>query len=66
MTRGFLEQNRGDQDAVAETAWEFLNVKSGSKLAATLAEEAISREGYLEEQPAALMPEFKTSEAPLI
>lgn len=38
---GFLEQNRGDQDAVAETAWEFVNVKSGSKLAATLAEEAI-------------------------
>ena len=46
--------------------WKLLNVKSGTGLAATSAEEPISREGYFEEQQAALMPESKTSKAPLI
>lgn len=66
MPHGFLEQNQGDQNAVAETAWEFFNVKSGIKLAATSAEEAISREGYFKKQQAALIPKSKTSKAPLI
>lgn len=66
MIHSFLEQNRADQNAVAETAWEFLNVKSSIRVAATSSEEAISREGYFKEQQAALVPKSKTSKAPLI
>lgn len=64
VTCGFLEQTQGGQNAAAETTWQCLHVKSCIKLAATSAEKAISREGYFEEQQAALMA--KTSEAPLI